>query len=385
MAPVELIATSAFGLEAVVGRELTQLGYEQQAIADGRITFAADKIAICRSNLWLRSADRVLLKMGEFDAMDFGQLFDQTKAMPWGDLLPVDAEFPVRGKSVRSQLSSVPHCQSIVKKAIVESLRSSYQRHRFEESGPRFDIEIAIVRNRATLSIDTSGAGLHKRGYRTMTGAAPIRETLAAALVQLSYWNRERPLIDPLCGTGTIPIEAALIGRNRAPGLKRSFVAEDWPWLDRKLWGEARSEARDLAQPKLPWPIIATDRAEGVLRFARKHIQQAGVEADVHLQQRALSDLKSSRKYGCIICNPPWGARFDRREAETVSNEMRDVFGRLETWSFYVISALPQFEKLFGRKADRRRKLYNGRIESTYYQFHGPRPPQSQESKEPVA
>ena len=256
MASIELIATASFGLEAVVARELKQLGYEDQTTDDGRVTFVADEAAVCRANLWLRSADRVRLKLGEFEARDFGTLFDRTNALPWSDWLPENAEFPVQGKSVRSQLSSVPNCQSIVKKAIVEKLKQQYKCDWFDENGPTCAVEVSLLKDRATLTIDTSGPGLHKRGYRTLSGAAPLKETLAAGLVQLSYWNRERPLIDPFCGTGTIPIEAALIGRNIAPGLHREFAAEQWPRIPEHLWTEARSEAQDSVTDELASPIL---------------------------------------------------------------------------------------------------------------------------------
>ena len=384
MDQVKLIATAAFGLESVVAREIRQLGCEILKTSDGRVLFAGDASTICRANLWLRCADRVRLQIGEFDAPDFGRLFDQTTALPWSEILPVDAAFPVRGRSVKSQLHSVPHCQSVVKKAIVENLKRRYQRHRFEESGPEFDIEVSIFRDRAVLSVDTSGAGLHKRGYRDLVGPAPLRETLAAALVQLSRWNSERPLIDPFCGSGTIPIEAALIGRNRAPGLGRTFAAEDWPFIQRKLWREARTEARDLARGKLATPIIASDRDAEVLKLARRHVAQANVELDIRVLQRELGDLTTSRRYGFFICNPPYGQRLgERHDSEALCCEMRDVCREFNTWSLYVLTAQPQYERHFGRRADRRRKLYNGRIECTYYQFHGPPPPRSESATRP--
>jgi putative N6-adenine-specific DNA methylase len=376
MTQLELIATASFGLEAVVARELKQLGYEDQTTEDGRVTFVADEVAVCRSNLWLRSADRVLLKLGEFVARDFGTLFDQTNAIPWADWLSEDAEFPVRGKSVRSQLTSVPDCQSIVKKAIVEKLKQQYKRDWFKETGPAFAVEVSLLKDRATLTLDTTGPGLHKRGYRTLSGAAPLKETLAAGLVQLSYWNRERPLIDPFCGTGTIPIEAALIGRNIAPGLHREFAAEQWPRFPKQLWTEARSEAQDSVTDELAFPILATDIDSEAISMARYHAKRAGVENDIHFQQKPFSKLTTKKTFGCVICNPPYGERMgEEQESEAIYREMRNIFSPLETWSIYVLTSNSQFEKLFGRKADRRRKLYNGRIECTYYQFFGPPPP----------
>lgn len=376
MDQIELIATATFGLEAVVSRELERLGYEQRSIADGRVTFTAGEVAICRANLWLRSADRVLLKVGSFPAHDFGELFDRTKALPWNEWLTADAAFPVRGKSVRSQLASVPDCQALVKKAIVEKLKESHRQDWFEETGPAYGVEISILKDEATLTIDTTGPGLHKRGYRTLSGPAPLKETLAAGLVQLSFWNPDRPLIDPFCGTGTIPIEAALIDGNVAPGLNRTFAAEGWPRLPAKLWDDARCEARDLAEDHPELQLAGYDVDADVLSLARHHARQAGVEASIHFQQQPFADLTTGRKFGCLICNPPYGARMgDRPQAEAIYREMADVFPRLETWSHYILASHPDFEKLVGRRADRRRKLYNGRIECTYYQYHGPRPP----------
>jgi putative N6-adenine-specific DNA methylase len=376
MSQLELIATARFGLEAVVARELKQLGYGDQTVEDGRVTFLADEAAVCRANFWLRSADRVLLKLGDFEARDFGTLFDMTHALPWADWLPEDAEFPVRGKSIRSQLSSVPDCQSIVKKAIVEKLKQQYKREWFDENGPNCAVEVSLLKDRATLTLDTTGSGLHKRGYRTLSGAAPLKETLAAGLVQLSFWNRERPLIDPFCGTGTIPIEAALIGRNIAPGLHRDFAAERWPRIPKQLWTEARSEAQDSVTDELASPILATDIDSEVLSLARYHAKQAGVENDIHFQQKPFSELTTKKKFGCVICNPPYGERMgEEQEAIAIYREIGNSFSPLETWSLYVLASNSQFEKLIGRKADRRRKLYNGRIECTYYQFYGPPPP----------
>lgn len=381
MDQIELIATASFGLEAVVSREVEQLGYEERTVSDGRVTFTADETAVCRANLWLRSADRVLLKVGSFPALDFGELFDQTKALPWNEWLSADAAFPVRGKSVRSQLSSVPDCQAIVKKAIVEKLKESHRQDWFEETGPTFGVEVSILKDEATLTIDTTGPGLHKRGYRTLSGPAPLKETLAAGLVQLSFWNPDRPLIDPFCGTGTIPIEAALIGGKMAPGLNRTFAAEGWPRLPARLWDEARREARDLADSRQPMQLVGHDVDAGVLSLARHHARQAGVEASIHFQQQPFADLTTSREFGCLICNPPYGERMgDRPQAEAIYREMASVFPRLDTWSFYVLASHPEFEKLSGRRADRRRKLYNGRIECTYYQYHGPRPPRRNRS-----
>lgn len=376
MSQLELIATATFGLEAVVARELKELGYTDQKVEDGRVTFVADEAAICRTNIRLRSADRVLVKIGTFEAHDFGELFDKTHALPWSEWLPEDAAFPVNGKSIRSQLSSVPNCQKLVKKAIVENLKKAYKRDWFDETGPEFAVEVALLKDRVTLTIDTTGAGLHKRGYRTLSGPAPLKETLAAGLIQLSYWNKDRPLIDPFCGLGTIPIEAAMIGRNIAPGLNRTFTSRTWPRIPKELWTEAGNEAMDLETKELAFPIIGTDIDEEVLGPARYHAKRAGVENDIHFQQMPFAELTTQKKYGCIICNPPYGERLgEQQQSEEIYREMKSVFAPLDTWSIYVLTSHPKFETILDRKADRRRKLYNGRIECTYYQYYGPPPP----------
>jgi putative N6-adenine-specific DNA methylase len=374
----ELIATAGFGLEAVVARELKDLGYERQTVADGRITFPAALESVCRTNLWLRTADRVLLKVGSFEARDFGELFDRTAALDWARWIPVDGQFPVRGKSVRSQLHSVRDCQAIVKKAIVEKLKQTHRAAWFAERGALFAVEVSILKDCVTLCIDTTGPGLHKRGYRTLVGPSPIKETLAAALVQLSYWNGARPLLDPFCGTGTIPIEAALLGRNIAPGLERTFAAEDWPAIPRRLWNEARTAARDAMRRDERLSILGSDIDEESLSMARRHARNAGVEGDVRFERRPFNEITPVDQYGCLICNPPYGERSGEvSDAEDLARQAADVFPRFDTWSIYVLSALANFERLCRRQADRRRKLYNGRIACTYYQFHGPRPPAS--------
>jgi putative N6-adenine-specific DNA methylase len=373
---IELIATAGFGLEAIVSRELKHLGYDQQTVSDGRVIFRGDLAAIARANLWLRTADRLLVKVGAFEAFDFGELFDRTNALDWARWIPRDGQFPVRAKSVRSQLHSVRDCQAIVKKAIVENLKRTHHVHWFEEHGPLVAVDLSIHKDLVTLSIDTTGPGLHKRGSRTQAGASPLKETLAAALVQLSYWNPARPLLDPFCGTGTIPIEAARIGRNLAPGIARSFACENWPLLPNNLWRDARQEARDLVVRGGKLSISGSDVDESALSLARRHAHNAGVEADVYFLRRDFADATPEADYGCLICNPPYGERSgDLGEAESLARLAGRVFPRFATWSIYVLSALANFERLCNRGADRRRKLYNGRIACTYYQFHGPRPP----------
>ena len=375
MGNLELIATAAFGLEAVVAKELKALGYKDQMVENGRVTFRGDENAICRTNLWLRSADRVLVKMGEFAATTFEELFQGVKAMPWTDWLPENAEFPVDGKSIKSQLFSISDCQAIVKKAIVEKMRQKYKLDWFEETGPRYKIEVGLLKNRATLTIDTSGPGLHRRGYRELATKAPLRETLAAAMVRLSEWPADRVLADPFCGSGTIPVEAALYALNIAPGLKRSFVAETWHTIPSKCWKIAREEARDVIITDKELRILGTDIDESVLSLARHHARKAGVEQHIHFQQMPFTDFRSRYDHGYIICNPPYGERLGEvRDAELIYKNMRKVFGALDTWSFFVITSYQEFEKLYGRRADKKRKLYNGRIQCNYYQYHGPEP-----------
>lgn len=374
--PLELVATAAFGLEAVVVRELGDLGYTAQVMRPGRILFEADSAAICRSNLWLRSADRVLLQLARFQAIDFDVLFDTVREIPWEAWITPTAAIPVRGRAHKSQLSSVPACQRTVKKAIVERLTSDRGWTDLPETGNPVPVEVNILNDEATISIDTSGQGLHRRGYRTLVGPAQIRETLAAGLVQLSFWNPDRPLIDPFCGTGTVAIEAALLGRRIAPGALRQFAAEHWPAIAASQWKTARQEAQDLALPSLPERIIGTDADPKSLELARYHAEQASVAKDIHFQQREFLDLSSQRQYGCLICNPPYGERLgENAEITALYQSIPKVLRRLKTWSHFILSARADLETLVGQQADRRRKLYNGQIACTYYQFFGPRPP----------
>ncbi len=376
MDKLNLIATATFGLEAVVKRELLDMGVHSRVVRPGRIAFEGEASTIFRMNTWLRSAERILICLGQFQAKDFGELFDRTYALPWENWLGADANFPVMGRSIRSQLSSVPACQKILKKAVATKLQAAHHQETLPETGPKYTIEVALLEDQAMLTIDTTGIGLHKRGYRQLMGPAPLRETLAAAMVQLSFWKPDRPLIDPFCGSGTIPIEAAMIARNIAPGLNRTFTAEDWPQLPRSLAAAVREEARDLIKPNLEPRIIGTDIDERVLSLARYHAKLAGVEKDIHFQQLSFSELTSKKEFGCVICNPPYGERIGEREdVRYIYRTMPDVLRRLTTWSHYILTAWPDFEDLIGQPANRRRKLYNGNIECTYYQFHGPRPP----------
>lgn len=385
MSKLQLIATSAFGIESVVARELKWLGYEDQLIENGRVTFAGDELAICRSNIWLRTADRVLVKMGEFEAPTFDELFERTKALPWDEWLPEDAEFPVDGKSVNSKLASVPDCQAIVKKAIVEKMKQRYKKQWFEETGPLYRIEVSLLKDRATLTIDTSGPGLHKRGYRDLVSGAPLKETLASALLLISRWKPGRELIDPFCGSGTIPVEAAMMAANMAPGIKRDFSAERWHQVPAGLWNRAREEAVDKVKFDSEIRLHGSDIDDGVLRLARHHADKAGVSQLIHFQKRDFSEISSRYKYGFIVTNPPYGERIgEMPEVERIYRDLGAVFKRFDTWSFYVLTSHPRFEALVGRKADKKRKLYNGRIQCNYYQFFGPPPPKPSRESDPA-
>jgi 23S rRNA (guanine2445-N2)-methyltransferase / 23S rRNA (guanine2069-N7)-methyltransferase len=377
MSAHQLIATSAAGLEAVVVRELQALGFaDAKTRSTGRVVFAGDDAAIATANIQLRCAERVLLEVGNFEAADFDQLYEQTYDLPWDAWLRPDSSFPVNGRSVKSQLTSVPAVQRTVKKAIVEKLRAVFGCETLPEDGPEVGIEISLLENQASLTLDTSGVGLHKRGYRRLTAAAPLRETLSAALVDLSFWQPDRPLLDPFCGSGTIAIEAAMIGRKIAPGVYRTFAAQQWDFIEQSVWQEAREHAAEQAVAELPERIIATDIDADVLSYARFHAEKVGVADDIHFQQADFADLKSSREYGCLITNPPYGQRVGEQEAvEELYRQMPLVLRNLPTWSHYILTSYQGFETLLERKADRRRKLYNAQIECTYYQFYGPRPP----------
>lgn len=368
------VASCAFGLEAIVARELRAQGLDAKPGGPGQVEFHGDWPAIARCNLWLRCADRVSIVLADFDCDDFDTLFDTTKSVDWRQYLSGDASIHVTGSSVKSQLSSVPAIQRSVKKAIVERLLAEEGVTEVPEDGPTFRIHIGLRHDRARLSLDTTGPSLHKRGYREISTKAPLKETLAAALVELSFWNPERPLLDPFCGGGTILIEAAMVGRKIAPGLQRTFACESWSCCPTEIWAQERVAAIATQLDELPQRIIGTDRHGGALSLARRNADAAGVGKDIHFQQRDFADLSSSREYGCMITNPPYGDRLDPHEVNLLYESMPSVLKRLPTWSHYILTSYRGFEKLIGRQADRRRKLYNGRIECTYYQFHGPRP-----------
>lgn len=372
---LELIATATFGLEAVVKREIENLGYPIIKSEDAKITFMGDERAIVRTNLWLRSADRVLLKMGEFTALEFEELFQQTKAIAWEEFIPIDGKFTVTGTSVKSKLHSVPACQSIVKKAIVERMADFYCVDHFEETGADYTVKVTILKDRVTLTIDTSGAGLHKRGYRVEDVKAPIKETLAAAMVQLSFWRAGRLLVDPCCGSGTIPIEAALIGRNIAPGLNRKFASEGWDLIDKNIWKEERKAAFAAIDYDADIRILASDIDKRAIRAAKENAAEAGVDDCIEFKAMDMAKLRAEEPEGIIISNPPYGERIgERDQIERIYENYRYFFRENPDWSLFIITTDKNLEKkAMGRKADRRRKLYNGRLEVCYYQFHGVR------------
>lgn len=364
-----LIATSTFGLEAIVAKELKKLGYNDLKIDNGKVTFTGTEQDIARCNIWLRTADRILIKMGEFKAESFEELFQGTESIDWGDIIPSNGFMHVTGKSIKSKLFSVPDCQSIVKKAIIEKMKKKYKIDWFEENGPIYKIEIALLKDIATLTIDTSGAGLHKRGYREIAGEAPLKETLAAAMVLISNWESSRVLADPFCGSGTIAIEAALIGKNIAPGLKRNFVSEQWNNMPDNVWKIARQEGLDSINNE-DFRILASDIDGNILKIARDNADKAGVSDMIAFQKLPMEDFRSKKKYGCIICNPPYGERLgEKKQVEELYRNMGKVFSALDDWSYYILTSNNYFEKLFGRRSDKNRKLYNGRLQCYYYQY----------------
>ncbi len=380
---MKLVAHCAFGLEAIVARELQGLCLDARITGPGHVEFPGSWEAICRSNLWLRCADRISILIAEFPCDDFDALFETTKAIAWESWLPRNAQIPVTGRSTKSHLTSVPAVQRTVKKAIVERLMHVDKNVTLPEDGPVFKISIGLRDNHARVTLDTTGPSLHKRGYREIATKAPLKETLAAALVQLSFWRPERPLIDPFCGGGTIPIEAAMIGRKLAPGLLRTFVCEGWSQPTPDQWRDVRQEAQAKAISKLPERIIGTDIHAGAVSLARRNATAAGVGDDIHFQQKPFDQLTSKQPFGCVIANPPYGDRLDAHELCELYTSLPLVLRRLPTWSHFILTSYPQFEGLIGKEANRRRKLYNGRIECTYYQFHGPAPgsPVDQDAK----
>lgn len=375
---IELSAPCHFGLEAVLKREILELGYEISSVEDGRVTFQGDAEAVCRANIFLRTAERVLLKVGSFQAVSFEELFEKTKALPWEAYIPKDGKFWVtKASSVKSRLFSPSDIQSVMKKAMVRRLQEHYHMEWFPEDGPEYPVRVFLMKDQVTVGIDTSGASLHKRGYREVSGKAPITETLAAALIMLTPWRGDRILVDPFCGSGTFPIEAAMMAANIAPGMNRSFTAEKWTNLiPKKLWYDTVDEASDLIREPEETDIQGYDADEDVIRIARRNAAEAGVEHMIHFQRRDVRDLSHPKKYGFIITNPPYGERLeDKKDLPELYRAFGESFRRLETWSAYMITSYEDAERYFGRKADKNRKIYNGMLKTYFYQFQGPKPP----------
>ena len=375
---LELIAPCHFGLEAVLKREIYDLGYEIIAVEDGRVTFEGDAEAICRANIFLRTTERILLKVGSFHAETFDELFEGIKALPWEDYIPEKGRFWVKkASSIKSKLFSPSDIQSIVKKAMVERLKQKYHVNWFEETGADYPVRIFLLKDEVTVTIDTSGESLHKRGYRTLSSKAPITETLAASLILLTPWKKDRVLVDPFCGSGTFPIEAAMLAANIAPGMNREFLAEQWTNLiPRQLWYDAVTEARELVDTDITVDIQGYDLDGEVVRAARENARRAGVDKLIHFQQRAVADLHHPKKYGFIITNPPYGERLEEKAAlPELYTQIGQAYAGLDSWSMYLITSYEDAPKYIGRKPDKNRKIYNGMLKTYYYQFLGPKPP----------
>lgn len=378
MDKMEWIAPCHFGLESILKREIQDLGYEISQVEDGRVVFRGGMDVVCRANIFLRTAERILLKAGSFQAVTFDELFERTKEIPWEDYIPEDGKFWVtKAASVKSRLFSPSDIQSIMKKAMVERLKEKYHTQWFQETGASYPVRVFLMKDVVTVGIDTTGVSLHKRGYRPSAGKAPIAENLAAALIMLTPWKRDRILVDPFCGSGTFPIEAAMMAANIAPGMNRSFTAETWTNLvAKKVWYEAVNEAQDLITDNIETDIQGYDADPEVLRTARRNAENAGVAHLIHFQQREVKDLNHPRKYGFIITNPPYGERLEEKSAlSRIYRDFGEAFRRLDSWSAYMITSYDDAERYFGRKAEKNRKIYNGMIRTYFYQFPGPKPP----------
>ena len=378
MRTFDLLVPCHFGLEAVLKREIYDLGYEITKVEDGRVTFEGDEEAICRANIFLRTAERVMIQVGRFKATTFEELFQGIKNLPWEEYIPEDGKFWVKkASSINSKLFSPSDIQSIAKKAMVERMKQKYHKEWFKEDGAAYPVRIFLLKDEVTVALDTSGDSLHKRGYRTMTSKAPLTETLAASLIMLTPWRKDRILVDPFCGSGTFPIEAAMIAANVAPGMNRDFTAEDWTNLiDRKLWYECVKEAEDMIDTTVKVDIQGYDIDGDVIKAARENAKRAGVEHMIHFQQRAVADLSHPKKYGFIITNPPYGERLeDKADLPELYTQIGQAYQRLDSWSMFLITSYTDTEKYIGRKADKNRKIYNGMLKTYFYQFLGPKPP----------
>ena len=378
MRTFDLLVPCHFGLEAVLKREIYDLGYEITKVEDGRVTFEGDEEAICRANIFLRTAERVMIQVGGFKATTFEELFQGIKNLPWEEYIPEDGKFWVKkASSINSKLFSPSDIQSIAKKAMVERMKQKYHKEWFKEDGAAYPVRIFLLKDEVTVALDTSGDSLHKRGYRTMTSKAPLTETLAASLIMLTPWRKDRILVDPFCGSGTFPIEAAMIAANVAPGMNRDFTAEEWTNLiDRKLWYECVKEAEDMIDTTVKVDIQGYDIDGDVIKAARENAKRAGVEHMIHFQQRAVADLSHPKKYGFIITNPPYGERLeDKADLPELYTQIGQAYQRLDSWSMFLITSYTDTEKYIGRKADKNRKIYNGMLKTYFYQFLGPKPP----------
>lgn len=374
----ELIAPCHFGMEAVLKKEIIELGYDVSEVADGRITFLGDEEALCRANVFLRTAERVLIKIGRFTAETYEELFQGTKALPWEEYIPRDGRFWItKAASVKSKLFSPSDIQRIMKKAMVERMKEHYGLERFPEDGESFPVRVFLLKDEVTVGLDTTGESLHKRGYRKLTAKAPIAENLAAAMILLTPWHRDRILVDPFCGSGTIPIEAAMMAANMAPGMKRSFTAQNWPHVvGRSVWQDSLEEARELVDLSVETDIQGYDMDDAMVSIARENAKLAGVEKLIHFQRREVAQLSHPKKYGFIITNPPYGERLEEKEAlPALYQTIGQRFRSLDDWSLYLITSYEQAERDIGRKADKNRKIYNGMMKTYYYQFLGPKPP----------
>ncbi|MCM1187416.1 MAG: class I SAM-dependent RNA methyltransferase [Lachnoclostridium sp.] len=382
MKKFELIVPCHFGMESVLKREILDLGYDITEVSDGRVTFLGDEEALCRANIFLRTAERILIKAGSFHAESFEELFQGTKGLPWEEYIPKDGRFWVtKAASVKSKLFSPSDIQSVMKKAMVERLKEIYKVSWFSEEGEAFPIRVFLMKDEVTVGLDSTGESLHKRGYRKLTAKAPIAENLAAGMILLTPWHKDRVLVDPFCGSGTIPIEAAMMAANMAPGMKRRFTAETWSHvIDGRLWQDALEEAREMIDMTVAPDIQGYDIDDEMVAIARENAKLAGVEKLIHFQRRGVEQLSHPKKYGFIITNPPYGERLqEKKEMPALYRTIGERFRNLDAWSMYLITAYEDAEKDIGRKADKNRKIYNGMMKTYYYQFMGPKPPKRSE------
>lgn len=376
MNKIKLRATTTFGLEAVAKREIENLDFSDIKVSDGYVEYITDYRGIVQSNLWLRTADKILMVIGEFEAVTFEELFDNTFALPWTNLIPKDGNFIITGKSFKSTLSSVPACQSITEKAIIKKLQTKYDIKRFPKTGAEYTVQVSILKNKVTLTLNTSGPSLHKRGYRHGQVIAPLKETIAAALIELSYWKKDRIFLDPCCGSGTLPIEAAMIGRNIAPGLSRKFASEEWDFIPKELWQDERKKAYSAIDYDCKLQIYGSDINAHAVEIAKVNAENAGVDDCITFRQIPFNKLKLIGDYGVCVSNPPYAERMGKlADVERLYTDMGKLFKTNKTWSTYFITSHEGFEKLYGRKADKKRKLFNGNVKTDYYQYFGERPP----------